>query len=222
MLGQAIGETIFDILYLATALIIGIKILKEGSGKAEYSLFGIMAITLGAGDAFHLIPRCIALFSESMEEYAPLLGTGKQITSITMTIFYILLYKVYSLRYGYKSKAITYSLYLLALIRIILCFMPQNMWREINAPFSWGIYRNIPFALMGAIIIVLFFQKRDDKPYRFMWLAITLSFGFYIPVVLFADTIPIIGMLMIPKTLAYVWVVFMGYNALKQSKTRKA
>ena len=50
-----------------------------------------------------------------------------------------------------------------------------------------------------------------------MWLAVTLSFGFYIPVVLFADTIPVIGMLMIPKTCAYVWAVLMGYYDMKRT-----
>ena len=44
-----------------------------------------------------------------------------------------------------------------------------------------------------------------------MWLAFFFIFGFYIPVVLFADVIPLLGMLMIPKTCAYVWIVFMGY-----------
>ena len=39
--------------------------------------------------------------------------------------------------------------------------------------------------------------------------------GFYIPVVLWADVNPLIGMLMIPKTCAYVWTVLIGYNAMK-------
>ena len=54
-----------------------------------------------------------------------------------------------------------------------------------------------------------------------MWLAITLSFGFYIPVVLWADTIPAVGALMIPKTCAYVWIVVMGYREMKQTGQRK-
>ena len=49
-----------------------------------------------------------------------------------------------------------------------------------------------------------------------MWLTIVLSFAFYIPVVLFADTIPLIGMLMIPKTCAYVWTVWLGYSDMKK------
>ncbi len=49
-----------------------------------------------------------------------------------------------------------------------------------------------------------------------MPIAIILSFGFYIPVVLWSNTLPIIGILMIPKTLAYVWIVFMGYKEMKK------
>lgn len=49
-----------------------------------------------------------------------------------------------------------------------------------------------------------------------MWLTIVLSFGFYIPVVLWADAVPMIGMLMIPKTCAYVWTVLIGYFAMKR------
>ena len=33
---------------------------------------------------------------------------------------------------------------------------------------------------------------------------------------IWADTIPMIGMLMIPKTCAYVWTVVIGYNAMKK------
>ena len=43
-----------------------------------------------------------------------------------------------------------------------------------------------------------------------MPLAVALSFGFYVPVVLFSSIVPAVGILMIPKTLAYVWIIFMG------------
>ena len=87
------------------------------------------------------------------------------------------------------------------------------------APLSWGIYRNIPFAMLGLLVIVLFYRsakEQGDRAFRWMWLTIVLSFGFYIPVVLWADAVPAIGMLMIPKTCAYVWTVLIGYFAMKK------
>lgn len=103
-------------------------------------------------------------------------------------------------------------------MRIALCFTPQNAWTHAEAPLSWGIYRNIPFTILGVVIVILFFRsakKEQDQPFRFLWLAVVISFACYIPVVLFADTVPSVGMLMIPKTCAYVWVVLIGFRAMK-------
>ena len=95
----------------------------------------------------------------------------------------------------------------------------ERILRKCGVDEAWGIYRNIPFALMGLLIIVLFYRsakEHDDSAFRWMWMTIVLSFGFYIPVVLWANTVPMIGMLMIPKTCAYVWTVLIGYSAMKK------
>ncbi|MPN65041.1 hypothetical protein SDC9_212820 [bioreactor metagenome] len=115
----------------------------------------------------------------------------------------------------------TIAIWTLAAARIALCAFPQNQWLSYQQPLLWGILRNIPFAIMGVMLIVLFAQearKNNDRVFRNMWLAITLSFAFYLPVVLFAERIPMIGMLMIPKTLAYVWIVLMGLALYRQAK----
>lgn len=218
---QALAETLFDTVYLISVVTIGILMILGSKGNKQYKLFGIMAIVLGLGDSFHLIPRAFALCTTGLENFTTALGAGKFITSITMTIFYILLYYVWRLRYQVKGQnGITLAVYVLATLRIVLCLFPQNEWLSANSPLSWGIYRNIPFALLGLLIIVLFYKsakENHDTAFRWMWLTIVLSFGFYIPVVLFADAIPMIGMLMIPKTCAYVWTVVIGYNAMKNT-----
>ena len=216
---QAIMETLFDAVYLILVITVGILMIRGSKGVRQFRLFGCMAVVLGGGDAFHLIPRAVALCTTGLEHYTVPLGLGKWITSVTMTIFYVLLYYVWRQRYQIKGKGIlTAAVYALAAVRVVLCMMPQNQWLSADAPLSWGIYRNIPFALLGLLIIVLFYRsakENNDEAFRWMWLTIVLSFGFYIPVVLWADVNPLIGMLMIPKTCAYVWTVLIGYNAMK-------
>ena len=216
---RAIMETLFDAVYLILVITLGIKMIRSCRGNRQFRLFGIMAVVLGAGDAFHLIPRAYTLCTTGLENYTALLGLGKWITSVTMTIFYVLLYYVWRQRYGVKGKGgLTAAVYVLAGLRILLCMMPQNQWFSADAPLSWGIYRNLPFALLGLLVIVLFYRSAKshrDRAFRWMWLTIVLSFGFYIPVVLWADVMPMIGMLMIPKTCAYVWTVLIGYFAMK-------
>ena len=219
---QAIIETLFDLVYLVTVMTVGIRMIRSSKCGSQFRLFGWMAVVLGAGDSFHLVPRALALCTTGLENYAVPLGLGKWITSVTMTVFYVLLYYVWRKRYQVKGqKSVTLAVYLLSAARVVLCMMPQNRWLEAQSPLSWGIYRNIPFALLGLLIIVLFYRsakEKNDTAFRWMWLTIVLSFGFYIPVVLWADTIPMIGMLMIPKTCAYVWTVLIGYAAMKKEQ----
>ncbi len=214
-MAQGIMELLFDAAYLIFALTVGIYLIVKGSGKF-FKMFGIMAVVLSFGDSFHLIPRVYALLTTGLEANAFALGLGKLITSITMTIFYVILYFILEGVWQPNKKwklGGRITLYALTALRILLCAFPQNEWFSYEGNLLWGILRNIPFALMGIGIIVICFtiaKQNKDKSYAIMAVMVILSFGFYIPVVLFAGVLPIIGILMIPKTLAYVGVVVIG------------
>lgn len=219
---RAIFESLFDAIYLVTVLTIGIKMMKKARGRKEYYLFGLMAVVLGFGDAFHLVPRMLALLTTGLDDYTVPLGIGKLITSITMTIFYIILYYVWRIRYKIEDKeGLTYTVYALAILRILTCLCPRNEFLSKLQPLSWGILRNIPFLIIGLIIIAIFYisqKKHHDKNFKYMYLTIVLSFAFYAPVVLFSQEHPNLGLLMIPKTCAYVWTVLIGYKDMKGDK----
>ncbi len=211
----ALPESIFDICYLVFAIVSGILLLKKSKGRKYVRIFGIMTLLLGCGDALHLVPRVLNYWTDG--DYTAALGIGKLVTSITMTLFYILI--EYARRDRYKitgEKGVLASVWILGIIRIALCCFPQNGWTSAEPSLLWGILRNIPFALLGILTVVLWLRSaKNDKPLKLMWLAVTLSFLFYIPVVLFAQTMPMIGMLMLPKTCMYVWMIVMFKKAGK-------
>lgn len=220
---RAIMESAFDIFYLLFVTGMGLYLIFKSKPGSNSRLFGYMAVVLGVGDAFHLVPRIMALNTDQgFEVFKRQLGMGKAITSITMTVFYIILYYIWKKRYGKNQiKKLDFTIWGLALIRIVIGLMPQNQWLASSPPLNWGIYRNIPFGLMGILLIILFYQearRKDDQVFKNMWLAISLSFAFYLPVVLWGDLNPAIGLLMIPKTMAYVWVVLMGYRDFKSGE----
>ena len=82
---QAIAETVFDAFYLCFALTAGLTMFIKGSAPLVKKA-GLMAALLGAGDAFHLVPRSYALWTDGLEANAAALGIGKLVTSITMTV----------------------------------------------------------------------------------------------------------------------------------------
>lgn len=90
--------------------------------------------------------------------------------------------------------------------------MPQNNWEQSNESYIFGIYRNIPFAIMGALLIYWTYLNKEKAGLKNMGILIFLSFLFYIPVVLFSNKYPAVGALMMPKTMAYLFIVITGYN----------
>ena len=204
------GESTFDILYLIFAITTGFIILikrKDAVGK----LMGASALVLGCGDAFHLIPRVLNYFLTDTD-FTAWLGFGKLVTSITMTVFYLLVFFLHTKLFDYKNpnekNAIMISLFTLTCCRIMLCVAPGNRWLTGDGTMFWGILRNIPFIAIGTLIVILYFRDRNkNRNFKRMWLYVTLSFLFYIPVATIVSLFPLLGMLMLPKTVCYMLVL---------------
>ena len=144
------------------------------------------------------------------------LGIGKLVTSVTMTVFYVLLFYVWKGIYGVNEKSRTApALYGLAALRIALCLLPQNGWLQNSSDMTWGILRNVPFVILGGIVCLLYYRKRtENRVFRRMWLYILLSFLFYIPVAVGAGAVPALGMLMLPKTVCYILLITVFLRAV--------
>ena len=120
-MAQAIAETVFDILYLAFAMIAGFTMVIKGNDSLVKKV-GLMAALLGAGDSFHLIPRSYALWTTGLEANAAALGIGKFITSITMTLFYLILYYIWREHYQVEGRrSLTTVMWILSVLRIVFC-----------------------------------------------------------------------------------------------------
>jgi len=211
-----IFEVIFDITYLVGVIFLSSIIIRNGKSKKDTSiiLFGLMGLLLGFGDAFHLVPRILAHLTTGMEDYAVYLGVGKLITGITMTVFYYLIYQVFSKRTNHSSKIYHIVILLLIVLRFILLALPGNEWTLNSNNLTYGIIRNIPFALLGVLIVYLFIKSKIS-PFNKMGLWIIVSFICYSIVVIGSGFIPALGAFMMPKTIAYFIIIYLGYKELK-------
>lgn len=210
-------EIAFDLTYLLTVIIsAGLFYKTAEMGSIRWN-FAMMSFLLGAGDSFHLIPRVFALIDIDGYDYTTALGLGKLITSITMTVFYIFLWEIGIAYYSLSiHRTVSMIVYGLAFLRMILCFFPQNQWTYKNPSAKWGIIRNIPFLALGMMVMVLFLigAMSFGGSLSYVWLAILISFACYMPVVLFVQKNPMVGMLMLPKSCAYIAIVLMGFSIL--------
>ena len=178
----------------------------------------VFSLTLCGGDAFHLVPRIIRAFKGTNEKIKKQLGIGLQVSSITMTVFYIILLYIWKLTFpALKAPFIVEAMiYVSAIIRIVVCFLPQNNWCSDEGNLKLSIIRNAVFAVTGIGIIILYAMSGNTGNLHMtrMVAAIIISFGCCLPVILLSKKKPKVGLLMIPKICAYMWVIVMGLQLL--------
>ena len=97
------------------------------------------------------------------------------------------------------------------MIRLVTLALPQNNWGG-EGNYLMGIIRNIPFALLGGFIIVWCYQNKNKEGLKFTSECITVSFLCYLVVVLGATFVPSLGAFMMPKTVAYILLIVVGYK----------
>ena len=229
----AIFETVFNIAYLL--VVWGIVILmalkykivpveKKGSAR----LFLIAFILLAFGDTGHVGFRVVAHLMNALDAQVlifgtpmNLLGLGMMTTAYTVTVFYMVLVYVWMDHFNQKANWFTYLLLAAGLLRLIFMALPANDWGSQIPPYSMGLYRNIFLMVQGVGIIVLFLSssaKSHDSLFKQIGWCIVASFAFYAPVILFAQQYPLVGLLMIPKTCAYLAVAILAYKGLWKPK----
>ena len=229
-------EAVFDISYLVFDLIAAIIFFIWANGRVLFDLYGILTLVLCIGDAFHLVPRVLRAIRGTNPQIKRYLGRGLQISSITMTVFYILLMYIWKETFPQFSlaPAIVRAVWISATIRIIICLFPQNDWTGDNSQKSsaqqasdtkqasdtlrlrMSIMRNAVFVVTGLCIMWLYASSGTAhglEMQRMVW-AIAISFACYLPVTVLSRRYPLVGMLMIPKTCAYIWMIVMGLQLL--------
>ncbi len=187
----------------------------------------LAVLSLAVGDSFHTIPRMYRTFTG-----LPLpdvltwfgrpwdwLALGLVISSATMSLFYFL---VFLYRQEHRNVSWTpwaWVMLGLLVVRLGILPCPLNGW-EGNAAPGWRVYRNIPFTLMGLIVVVAFFRDARVAPPRerrfieaIAWCMI-ISFITYWITVVGAVRYPVLGAMMLPKTVAYLVAVILLYRLL--------
>ena len=148
--------------------------------------------------AFHLVPRIKRALYGTNDKIKRQLGIGLQVSSITMTVFYIILLFIWKLTFPTLQAPLWVEamIWISAIIRIVVCFLPQNNWTSEEGNRKLSVIRNAVFAVTGIGVILLYAISGNmyDLHMNRMVAAIIISFGCYIPVTLWSKTKPKIGL----------------------------
>ncbi len=222
-------EILFNITYLVVVWGLVIAMLRRRpavapADKRAADLVIAAFALLALGDTGHVGFRVWAYSQGSLEttvqlfgQSVGLVGLGALATAFTVTLFYVLMLELWRVRFHKRYGAFEYLLLAMAGLRLLMMLLPQNDWNAVVPPQPWSTIRNLPLTILGLGVAYLFLRdarRAGDRAFQWIGAMILVSYACYIPVILFVQQAPMVGMLMIPKTLAYVAVGFIAYGEL--------
>jgi hypothetical protein len=225
-------ETIFNILYLTSIWWLTIAMYKrlpnvDEKQKPVARLIVAAFALLALGDSGHVGFRVLALVFGGPESTVMIGGEpirwislGTLATTATVTIFYVMVLIIWQKRFDKEYGWFGIFLFFMAIVRMVMTMLPINDWNASMPEQPWATYRNIPLMIQGlgvAYLILRDAKEAGDKAFTQIGYMILVSYAFFIPVILFVQKMPLIGMLMIPKTLAYVAIAVIAYKSIFKS-----
>lgn len=226
---RAVMEIAFNVAYLVAIWTLVLLMHRRrdrvaaadrGVAQALWWAFALLAIGDTGHVGFRVWAYALGGLEDGLESRAlgvPLVGAGALATAITVTLFYVLMLIAWHRRFGKPYGVVGGALFAAAAVRLAVMLLPQNEWAEVVPPQDWSLYRNLPLVVQGLGVAALILRdagRTDDRLFRWIGIWILVSFAFYAPVILFVQEIPAIGMLMIPKTLAYLAIAWLVYRDL--------
>jgi len=215
-------EVIFNISYLIVIwTIVMLMVINQNQvapqnrslAKRVMWAFALLAL----GDTGHVGFRVIAYARGGLAANPVLVGAGAFSTAFTLTIFYMLMVDIWRLRFQKPLGWFGWFLLAAGVVRMVVLLFPQNEWWQVTAPYNWSLLRNGLLVIQGVGVMFLILRdaiRTNDRAFLWIGIMIALSYLFYAPVILWASWVPMLGMLMIPKTCAYLGVAFIAYRAL--------
>ena len=230
-------EIIFNITYLIVVWGLVITMVRRqanvaaaNAAVAQRTLWAFALLALG--DTGHVGFRVVAYALGSLEARplvfgipVSLVGIGSLSTAITVTIFYMLMVDVWRRRFNQPLGWFGWLLLVAGAVRLVFMALPQNQWDQVTPPYAWSLARNAFLVVQGLGVMALILRdavQAKDKTFTWIGIMIALSYAFYTPVILWSAQVPLLGMLMIPKTCAYVGVALLAYQALYQPRAPQA
>jgi hypothetical protein len=222
-------EIAFNILYLGVVWWLVASMLRrqpqaatadQKIGRYFIWAFGLLAL----GDTGHVGFRVLAYALGGLDTSLNvpgfeigLVGLGALSTAITVTFFYVLVLFIWQERFNRPLGWFGWLLIASAVVRLVVMALPGNQWNSVVPPQPISLVRNLFLTISGLGVATLILRdaaKTGDRVFTWIGVSILVSYGFYIPVILFVQAQPLVGMLMIPKTLAYVAIAIIAYQNL--------
>ena len=202
-------ETIFSLCYIIILWWFAVKMLMLSwdNQKSVCIISAFMFITLALGDTAHVMTR---IFNWHV-------GVGAILVAMMINFFYLFLAEVIIEHTNSKIGAAFWCMAILLLLRLIVIALGGATWQTNQHPYPEYEIRNLLLIGIQVEVLLLLAQESDMLMDQIFVLTL-ISTICLIPTTFLIREFPLVGMLMIPKSITYLVMANIIYKELFREK----
>jgi hypothetical protein len=216
----------FNVIYLLFAWIMILImfferkiIFIEHYASATRFFWGFLLLALG--DVPLLVLQIMTYLNVEEAPNSILVGFAALSPMITLSLLYMLILHGYYLIFKRPIDAIFFLLIVAGFLGFLLFIPEENLWGNVVPPADWGPLRTIPLLIQGLGVATLMLWDgvhKNHKIVKRMGFCILVSIAFYVSEILLIHDIPLLRLLIIPRFILYMALIFITFKGFWSSK----
>jgi len=205
--------------YLTLILYMGRYMIGNSQSTNLYKTYGSLAYILALADGIYILPRVYAILTTGFEASLHIMGWARIGNGIIITIFFLVVYDLYNIRFSKKkNKRLDKLIMGLGITRIILILLPFNKYFDLNPSAIFSLIRFIPLLLLGLLLaLIMFIHSRKHNDNNFLIISILTLIGIFTvdPYMYYITTTTIITIISVVRVLSMALIIVLGYKEVR-------
>lgn len=174
-------DPMIEIAYLIIGALLSLYFICKAKKRAHYYMFGFLGLFLMLNDLCALFPASLENYGlNHMKDYLNMLGIGRAITAVLLTVLLVVSFWIYKLKFNKKTSVyLDLTVYVLAFIKIIFTIIQPDEVVINEIPYLYQTISNIPLIVLLVLAVIISYRtyKNDNDEAAQYICAVILSFS---------------------------------------------
>ena len=217
-------DPIVEIAYLVIGVLLSLYFIFKAKKRVHYYMFGFLGLFLMLNDLCALFPSSLDYYGlNTMKDYLSMLGIGKAISAVLLTVSLVIAFWVYKIKFNKKTSVyLDLTVYVLAFIKIIFTIIPPDEVVVNEIPYLYGALSSLPLiALLVLAVIISYRTYKSDNDEAIQYICaiiLSLSVMSESTIISFKSFSTMIVSLLIPVSIIVSYLIIKDLRSIRKKE----
>ena len=217
-------DPIVEIAYLVIGVLLSLYFIIKAKKRVHYYMFGFLGLFLMLNDLCALFPSSLDYYGlNTMKDYLSMLGIGKAISAVLLTVSLVIAFWVYKIKFNKKTSVyLDLTVYVLAFIKIIFTIIPPDEVVVNEIPYLYGALSSLPLIALLVLAVIISYRTykfdNDEAAQYICAIILSLSVMSESTIISFKSFSTMIVSLLIPVSIIVSYLIIKDLRSIRKKE----